>query len=403
MKRTAAIALVAALGTATAVVLGSRGKEAAPTVTTAAVSRGDIVSTVSATGTLEAVTTVQVGTQVSGIVESLSADFNSIVRKGEVVARLEQSIYRSAIEQAQANVTKAAAELERAHFSAEDAETKRQRAEQLAERQLIARNELDNATLTRDTAVSQIRSAEASLAQARAALKLAEVNLSKTVITSPIDGIVISRNVDVGQTVAASLSAPTLYLIAADLSRMQLNASIDESEMGKIQPGQTVSFTVDAYPAQTFPGRVEQVRLNPVVANNVVTYAAIVSTSNPDLALKPGMTANLTIEVDRRDNVLRAPAAATRFRPTTDMLTALQAPKAKATPNSVWTYVNGQGAPVQVKLGVSDGAWTEILDAPFGEGTPLITRVTTGNEPAAAPTSRNSNPLMGTAPPARGR
>lgn len=403
MKRTAAITLVAALGAATVAVLGSRGKEAAPAVTTTAVTRGDIVSSVSATGTLEAVTTVQVGTQVSGIVESLSADFNSIVRKGQVLARLEQSIYRSAIEQAQANVTKAAAELERARLSAEDAETKRQRAEQLADRQLIARNELDNATLTRDTATSQIRSAEASLAQARAALRLAQVNLTKTVIASPIDGIVISRNVDVGQTVAASLSAPTLYVIAADLSRMQLNANIDESEMGKIQAGQTVSFTVDAYPGQTFAGRVEQVRLNPVVANNVVTYAAIVSASNPDLALMPGMTANLTIEVDRRDDVLRAPAAATRFRPTTDVLTALRAPKPKATPNSVWTYVNGQVAPVQVKLGVSDGAWTEILDAPFGEGTPLITRVTTGNEAVAAPTSRNSNPLMGTAPPARGR
>ena len=401
MKRKAIIAVAAALSTVTLAALGSRGKDTAPTVTAAPVTRGDIVSTVSATGTLAAVTSVQVGTQVSGVVEVLSADFNSIVRKGQVLARLEQSAFRSAIEQAQANVTKAAAELERTRVTAEDAETKQRRAQQLAERELIARNDLDSATLARDTAVVQIRSAEASLAQARAALRQAEVNLSKTIITSPIDGVVISRNVDVGQTVAASLSAPTLYLIAADLTRMQVSASVDESEMGKIRAGQTVSFTVDAYPGKAFPGRVEQVRLNPVVANNVVTYATIVSAANPDLSLKPGMTANLTIEVDRRENVLRAPAAATRFRPTADTLTALHAPSTKSTPNTVWTYVNGQAAPVQVKFGASDGAWTEILNAPFGEGTPLITRVTTGNEAAATTPSRNGNPLMGTAPPAR--
>jgi HlyD family secretion protein len=403
MKRKAVIAIAAALSTATLAALGSRGKDPVPAVTAVPVTRGDIVTTVSATGTLEAVTAVQVGTQVSGVVEMLSADFNSIVRKGQVLARLEQSTFRSAIEQAQANVTKAAAELERARVTAQDAETKQKRAEQLAERELIARNDLDDATLTRDTAVVQIRSAEASLAQARAALRQAEVNLSKTIITSPIDGVVISRNVDVGQTVAASLSAPTLYLIAADLTRMQLSASIDESEMGKILAGQAVSFTVDAYPGTSFPGRVEQVRLNPVVANNVVTYAAIVSASNPDLALKPGMTANLTIEVDRRQNVLRAPAAATRFRPTAETLVALHAPSTKATPNTVWTYVGDQAAPVQVKLGASDGTWTEILNAPFAEGTPLITRVTTGNEAVSATPSRNGNPLMGAAPPARGR
>lgn len=403
MKRKAIIAVAAALSTATLAALGSRGKEAAPTVAAAPVTRGDIISTVSATGTLEAVTTVQVGSQVSGVVEALSADFNSIVRKGQVLARLEQSTFRSAIEQAQATVTKAAADLERARVTAQDAETKQKRAEQLAERQLIARNDLDEATLTRDTAVVQIRSAEASLSQARAALKQAEVNLAKTVIRSPIDGIVISRNVDVGQTVAASLSAPTLFLIAADLSRMQLSASIDESEMGKIQTGQAVSFAVDAYPGRSFPGRVEQVRLNPVVANNVVTYAAIVSASNSDLTLKPGMTANLTIEVDRRENVLRAPAAATRFRPTADMLAALGAPSTKSAPNTLWTYIGERATPVHVKLGTSDGAWTEILNAPFDEGTPLITRVTTGDESATATPSRNASPLMGTAPPARGR
>ena len=401
MKRKAAIVLVAGLSTATLAALGTSRKSATPTVTSAAVTRGDIVSSISATGTLEAVTTVQVGSQVSGIVEALSVDFNSIVRKGQVLARLEQSTFRSAVEQAQASVAKADAELERARVTAADAETKRVRAEQLADRQLIPRNDLDTATLTRDTAVSQIRSAEASLAQARASLQQAQVNLSKTVITSPIDGIVISRSVDVGQTVAASLSAPTLFLIAADLTRMQLNAGIDESDMGKIHNGQPVTFTVDAFPGHTFPGTVEQVRLNPVVSNNVVTYAAIVSAANPELKLKPGMTANLTVEVDRRPNVLRAPAAATRFKPGADVLSALNATAAKGP--VVWTYIDGRATAVPVKFGASDGTWTEIVDAPFGEGTPLVTRVATGTQPAASTPSRTSNPLMGTAPPARGR
>ena len=406
MKRRAAILIAAGLSTVTLAAFGARRDSSAPAVTAAEVTRGSIVSIISASGTLQAVTAVQVGSQVSGVIESLGADFNSVVRKGQVIARLEQSLYRSAIDQAQANVTKAAAEVERARVTAADAETKRTRAAELADRQLIPRNDLDTATLTRDTAVSQIRSAEASLVQARAALSQAQVNLSKTVIASPIDGVVISRNVEVGQTVAASMSAPTLFVIAADLTKMQLNASIDESDMGRVKSGLPVSFTVDAYPGATFTGEVEEVRLNPTIVNNVVTYAAIISAPNPRLQLMPGMTATLDIEVDRRDNVLRAPAAATRFKPTAEMLKALEAPAgAKSAPNTVWTYTEGHVAPVQVKLGASDGVWTEIVDAPFAEGTPLVTRVALGTEaaaPAAAP-ARTGNPLMGSAPPARGR
>ena len=401
MKRRAAILITAGLSTVTLAAFGARRDSSAPAVTAAEVTRGSIVSLISASGTLQAVTAVQVGSQVSGVIESLGADFNSVVRKGQVIARLEQSLYRSAIDQAQANVTKAAAEVERARVTAADAETKRTRAAELADRQLIPRNDLDTATLTRDTAVSQIRSAEASLVQARAALRQAQVNLSKTIITSPIDGVVISRNVEVGQTVAASMSAPTLFVIAADLTKMQLNASIDESDMGRVKSGLPVSFTVDAYPGETFAGAVEDVRLNPTIVNNVVTYAAIISAPNPRLQLMPGMTATLDIEVDRRDNVLRAPAAATRFKPTAEMLKALEAPAgAKSAPNTVWTYTEGHVAPVKVKLGASDGVWTEIVDAPIAEGTPLITRVTLGTEaaaPASAP-ARTGNPLMGSAP-----
>ena len=402
MKLKALILGVVVASTVTFGVLNARRDDMAPTVTSAVVTRGPIVSTITSTGTVEPVKTVQVGSQVSGTVESLFADFNSIVRKGQVLARIEQSIYVSAIEQAQANVVKATAERERARVTADDAESKRKRTAELVERELLPTNDLDNATLTRDTAVSQVRSADASVTLARASLSQAQVNLSKTVITSPIDGIVISRNVDVGQTVAASLSAPTLFLIAADLSQMQLNASIDESDMAKVSRGQRVSFTVDAHPGHTFSGTVEQIRLTPVVANNVVTYTTIISAPNAALQLKPGMTANLNIEVDRRDDVLRAPAAATRFKPNSDALKALNLPATKTFANTVWTYVDGKASAAPVKFGATDGTWTELVDAPFAEGTPLITRVAVAGDSTPAPAStRTGNPLMAT--PSRGR
>ena len=393
-----------ALTVAAVAVVNARRSDSAPAVTTAPVTRGSIVDAVSATGTLEAVTTVQVGSQVSGAVEFLNADFNSIVRKGQVIARLEPSLFQSAIEQARANVVKAEADLDRARVSLADADTKLTRAKELSARQLIAATELDAASVARDTAAAQVRSGEASVSQARASLGQAAVNLSKTVITSPIDGIVISRNVDVGQTVAASLSAPTLFLIAADLTQMQLNASIDEADLGRVAAGQTVSFTVDAYPQQPFIGRVEQVRLNPVVASNVVTYAAIISAPNPELKLKPGMTASVSVEIARRDDVLRVPAAALRFKPTADVRKVLNAPaapaKAAAGAGTVWTVSGETATPVAVKLGESDGTWTEVLDAPFAEGTQLVTRVETGGSSASrtTPAAKTTSPLMGNQP-----
>ena len=406
MKKRAGI-FIALLGltVVTVTVVYARKGDTAPVVTSAAVTRGSIVNVVSATGTLEAVTTVQVGSQVSGAVESLNADFNSIVRKGQVLARLEPSLFQSAIEQASANLVKAEADLERIRVSLSDAEVKLGRAKELSSRQLIAATELDSAEVARDTSVAQVRSSQAAVTQARASLSQAQVNLSKTVITSPIDGIVISRNVDVGQTVAASLSAPTIFVIAADLSRMRLNASIDEADLGRITKGQAVSFTVDAYPQDTFEGTVEQVRLNPVVVSNVVTYAAIISAPNADLKLKPGMTASLSVEIARRDDVLRVPAAALRFKPTAEVLEALNAPattgsRSTEKAGTVWVYTGASAAATNVKLGVSDGTWTELIDAPFAEGTQVVTRVETGGASASqtTPATRTTSPLMGTQP-----
>jgi RND family efflux transporter MFP subunit len=294
-----------------------------PSATTMPLSRGDVVDTVGATGTLEAVETVDVGTQVSGVVQALYADFNSIVRKGQVIARLDPQLIQTQIEQQKANVARADADLERLRVALADAEQKLRRAQQMAEKNLIPRTELETAEVNVRSAEAQIRSSEAALTQARAQLNNQVVNLGYTTITAPIDGIVISRNVDQGQTVASSMNAPTLYVIAADLTKMQVIANIDEADVGRMRPGQVVNFRVDAYPTETFRGEVAQVRLQPSVVQNVVTYSTVISVPNPELKLKPGMTANVTIEIARRNNVLRVPNRALSFRPTNEMFAAL--------------------------------------------------------------------------------
>jgi HlyD family secretion protein len=294
-----------------------------PTVTTQQISRGDVVDQVGATGTLQAVTTVQVGTQVSGTIDELYADFNSIVKKGQVIARLDPSILQTQVETAKANLVNADANLERQKAAVEDAQTKLTRARELAARSLLPKADLDAAEATAKQATAQMRSMESQVVQARAAVNKAQVDLGHTVIAAPIDGIVISRNVDRGQTVASSMQAPTLFVIAADLTKMQVNANIDESDVGRMRPGQIVHFRVDAYPTDQFVGTVQQVRLNPTTVQNVVTYSTVIDVPNPELKLKPGMTANVNIEIARKANVLRVPNAALRFRPTRDTFVAL--------------------------------------------------------------------------------
>jgi HlyD family secretion protein len=407
MKRKVGIILgIVTVTGLTAGAVYSRRPDGAPEIVTAKVSRGAIVSEISATGTLEAVTTVQVGSQVSGMIQFLGADFNSIVRKGQVLARLEPSQFRTQVESARANLASAEADLQRVQIALADAQTKAARAEELAARQLIAVTDLDTARVAVRSAAAQVRSSQAQVSQAKASLTQAEVNLQKTVITSPIDGIVIARSVDVGQTVAASLQAPTLFTLAADLREMRVNASIDESDLGSIRQGQAVTFRVDAYPARTFTGQVEQVRLNPVVTQNVVVYAALVSANNPALELKPGMTANLTIEVARREDVLRVPSGALRFRPSEATLIALgQAPKAgtptakgalasepaKAAEGTVWLLDGGLHAS-KVSTGITDGAYTEVLGDQLAEGAVVATRVV--EAASAARPAAGSSPLM---------
>jgi HlyD family secretion protein len=410
-----------------------------PQFTTQLIRRGDVVDAVGATGTVEAVTTVQVGTQVSGAVQGLYADFNSQVRKGQVIARLDPSTFQTQVDQARASLTKARADLDRLRLSAADAQKKRDQAEQLAAAGLIAQADLDSARMSQMTAAADVRSAEAQVTQTQASLSQAEVSLSKTVIAAPITGTVIARNVDVGQTVAASLQAPTLFVIAADLTKMQVNASINEADVGRVRAGQIVRFRVDAYPADEFVGTLSLVRLNPIVQQNVVTYAAVIEVSNPLLKLKPGMTATVSVEIAARRNVLRVPNAALRFQPTAEVLAAYGRAESEAgaesaattarrggqgaagrtggrgatgrtvpaapaaapldfeqTTGQVWILTGaGQLQAVIVELGITDGSYTELLASDLPEGTAVVTGMASTSVGRAPTTGAVANPLMG--------
>ena len=300
---------------AAALYFALRGRGEATQYTFGAVDRGDVVEVVGATGTLEAVTTVQIGSQVSGTIQSLYADFNSQVKKGEVIARLDPAIFQARLGQAEANLVAARANLDRAKATVDDSRLKFERAKELAGQKLVPQSDLDTAKSNYDGAVAAVKAAEAAVSQSVASVNQAKLDLSHTVIDVPIDGVVISRNVDVGQTVAASFTAPVLFTVANDLSRMRVNASIDEADVGRVREGQDVLFHVDAYPERDFWGRVEQVRLNPTTVSNVVTYNTIVAVDNSNLLLRPGMTATVSVQVRKAENALRVPASALRFRP----------------------------------------------------------------------------------------
>src|SRR5262245_16381357 len=365
-------------------------KAEAPAFTTAEVSRGDVISTVEATGTLEAVTTVQVGSQVSGTINALHADFNSNVKKGQVIAELDSSLFQTQVEQARATVSRLQADLDRARVQAADADVKLKRAHELFDRQLIPKTDLETAESTANAASAAVKGAEAEIVQAKASLNQAHVNLSHTIIKAPIDGVVIARNVDVGQTVASSLQAPTLFIIARDLTEMQVNASVDESDIGEIAPQQNVRFRVDAYPNETFTGKVKQVRLQPVVQQNVVSYVTVIDVPNRELKLKPGMTAAVTIETARADDVLKVPNSALRFSPRSNA-NGSRNDKGADKGAAVWVLSQDRPTRVPVQAGISDGRDTAILDSDLTPGTEVLTGTTSTATPAAAPAN---SPLL---------
>ena len=295
---------------------------------TTTVERGDIRVAISATGTLSAISTVTVGSQVSGQVTDVLVDFNDKVAKGQVIARIDPSTYEAQINQGNAQVASAQASLRQAQATLANAEADFRRKSELGAQQLVARSDIDLARAARDQARAQVNSAQAQIRQQAASTETSRINLGRTVIRSPVDGVVLTRTIEPGQTVAASLQAPELFTIAEDLGKMKIELAVDESDIGQVKAGQAVSFTADAFPDRQFRGVVEQVRLSATTTNNVVTYPVVVTVDNTDGTLLPGLTVNAEIEVSKRDGVLKVANAALRYKPADD--TAAAGPQARA-------------------------------------------------------------------------
>ena len=335
---------------------------------TGKVTRGDVTQVVSATGQLNPVVDVTVGSQISGNIAKVLVDFNSLVKAGEEVAEIDKAPYTASVHQAEANVAYAKAALELAKLTAD-------RKQELVKENAAAQADLDTAKANYDQA-------EATVQINQANLETAQINLDHCTITSPIDGIVISSSVTVGETVAASFNAPVLFTVANSLSKMQIDASVAEGDVGELEVGQDVNFNVDAYPTRTFHGKVFQIRNSPSTVQNVVTYDAVISVNNDDKKLKPGMTANLYVVIAQRPDALRLPNAALRFRPPDDLSDPSPAqPPSRPPPKPPGTktiYVLDPGAtnphPVDVKLGISDGIYTEVIDG-LHEGDAVVNSI----------------------------
>ena len=314
MKKIIIAAMVIIIALAVGIYFYSK-KTPETTYKTAKIEKGDIVSAVAATGNLAAVVTVQVGTQVSGTIQKLFVDFNSKVVKGQVIAQIDPALFSAQVDQTRGNYLNAQAILQKAKADLTDAKRNLERNRQLIKDGIVAQSDFDTAENRYEQAAATVKGAEGSVAQTRGAFRQAETNLRYATIRSPVDGIVVSRNVDVGQTVAASFQTPTLFTIAQDLTKMEIDTSVDEADISRISVGQPVSFTVDAYPETRFTGKVVQIRNAPIITQNVVTYIVVIGVDNKELKLKPGMTANVSIETARKENVLKIPSAALRFKP----------------------------------------------------------------------------------------
>jgi HlyD family secretion protein len=430
---------------------------------TARVTRGPLVARVSSTGTLNAVTTVQVGSQVSGQIKELFADFNSQVTKGQIIARIDPAIFQAQVDEAQAQVVAARATVlsqqamvaktrsdlagERAGVAVAQAQTAKaqvavvdgqrtlDRQRLLLQRQLIAQSDVDAAQVASDSDVAQhtataaqegaqtslvqsgeaqlkvaeaqLQSTAAQVGQYEAALRQAQLNLDHSIIRSPADGVVIARNVDVGQTVAASLQAPTLFLIAQDLTKMQVDTSVDESDVERVRLTQAATFSVGSVSGRTFSGQVVQVRKAPLVLQNVVTYDVVISAGNPELKLLPGMTANVQIVTDQKDNALKVPNAALRFRPpgADTGPAAVQGSGPRSVPGAarpgsagqVWVAdPGGKLRAIPLRLGITDGSVTEVLEGELTDQQDVIVGMTSAsNQPAGQPAGTKTGPRLG--------
>lgn len=366
-KKALVIAAVAAIAALAVWLLSGGKKEEKITFDTAAVAPANIMNSITATGTIEPVTSVTVGTQVSGIVSKLFVDYNSVVKKGQVIAELDKTNLMSQLNTAKTQLATAQSQLnyQTANYN---------RYKTLFEKGLVAADDFDNAKLSYTQAKEQVASAKEEVQRA-------QTNLGYATITSPIDGVVLSKSVEEGQTVAASFSTPELFTIAQDLTNMQVVADVDEADIGDVKEGERVSFTVDAYPDDTFEGEVKQVRQEATTTNNVVTYEVVISAPNADLKLKPGLTANVTIYTAERKGVLSVPSKALRFTPQKETVGKMKILDAANAKNKVWTIEGNSIVAHKVNIGMTDGTNTQIVGG-IAEGTKVITglNVTGGEE-----------------------
>jgi HlyD family secretion protein len=373
-----------AIGVALLVLLGlaaawwwTASRPASPRYLTATVSRGDVTRTVTATGTVNPVLTIIVGTYVSGVIQQISCDYNTRVKQGQICAKIDPRPYQAVVDQDRANLDVGKAQLGKDQAALAYAKVSYQRNRRLALRNYVSQNVVDNSRSVYEQAEAQITFDQATIEERQAALAAAQINLGYTNITSPVDGTVVSRNVTMGQTVAATFQTPTLFLIATNLAQMEVDTNISESDVGVMKDGQAASFTVDAFPKRVFHGTVTQVRQSPQTVQNVVTYDVVVAVDNTDLALMPGMTAATNIVIAQRTGVLRVPDQALRYAP---------AGAATAPAGTTWVWVLRDGKPMAVSVvpGLDDDTNTEILTGNLQPGEPVILGEQRGTAASAA-------------------
>jgi HlyD family secretion protein len=373
VPRRAAVIALAALGLALlAGYLWRHQAGAARHYTTAAVTRGSVAPAVVSSGTVNPITTIQVGTYVSGVIQSILCDFNTQVRAGQLCAKIDPRPYQSTVDQESAALAMARAQLAKDRANLDYARLIDQRNASLLRIGAVSQENADTARNAYDQARAQLALDEATVTQHEARLKAARINLGYTDIVSPVDGTVVSRNVTQGQTVAASFQTPTLFVIATDLTKMQVDTNVSESDIGRVAVGNTTVFTVAAYPQRQFPGTVQQVRQAPQTVQNVVTYDVVVNVPNPGLALRPGMTASIRIVTDRADNVLRVPEQALRYRPTTLAADPDGASATRGRTRQVWVLADGKPRRVPVTTGLDDDAYVQIVAGELREGDRVI-------------------------------
>ena len=432
-----AVIIIAAIGAGAWFFFLGGGSNGIAGYKTVKVDKGTVIKTVSSSGVVQPLQQVQVGTQVNGPIKKLYVDFNARVKEGDLIAQIDPAPYEARVTQDKASLTSSIANVKRVEANLKQAQKELERSRELAKRELISQSELDTAVASYDSLLAQLDVAKAGVEQSQATLNNSQINLGYTTIKSPINGIVISRSVDEGQTVVASFSAATLFVIANNLTKVQIQASVAESDIGKISLKQLVRFTVDAYPDNKFTGRVEQIRLSPTTVSNVVTYTIIINADNPEEKLLPGMTATLSFEVETSENALRVPNAALRFVPSEEEMAKVKIPAedtaaaipsdsaalsgtaqangAPGTPEArnggrqgrsgmsrnrsgnnkeaqvkkqIWVLDNGKLKPVSIVIGITDGSFTEVLKGDIAEGQEVVTGIIKKGEEALV------NPFM---------